>query len=530
MIAWLLALTGPALLALAAAGLVDLLRREDLTWSRRALWILAAVAAPPFTALAYVLTRPTGVERSLLGTPGGERVGTRGPREHVVHRAGRMAAHGLFRSVEVLAPPDLPPAGPQLWVASHFGALSDPIVLLHALPRPPRFLAADGLFRVPLLREVLRFLGAIPLRRSQDGGGDANRASFDAAWRTLRTGDPVAIFPEGIANDTAQLAPLRTGAARIALGAAAPGLVVVPVGIHYQDKAGLRRRVFVDVGRPLDLDGWLAERAGVIEPPGAPEPRSDDRALVRALTAELEARLRIVAPSFTDPQEQHALLTAAGIALRGPAGPGSYGARADLADALAEHPPQVKAQLVGAVAAYRDELDAAGLDDAAVVRHDRRSLRSLAVTLAIGLLLVPPAAVGAVVHAPLAVVTWASGLLRVAPVTAATIRPAVGVVGAVVTWAVVTWWAVRAGLIEGVATVLAFAAVVLPLWGLAALVVGERLLLVTSALRRRTRAVTRPRRRDRRGADLLTPLRRERQRVVDLVEAARPAGGGAPHR
>jgi glycerol-3-phosphate O-acyltransferase / dihydroxyacetone phosphate acyltransferase len=523
-IAWLLALTGPALLALAAAGLADLLRREDLTWSRRALWALAALATPPFTALAYVLTRPTGVERSLLGVPGGERARTRGPREHLVHRAGRMAAHGLFRSVEVLAPPDLPPTGAQLWVASHFGALSDPIVLLYALPRPPRFLAADGLFRYPLLREVLRFAGAIPLRRRQDGGGDANATAFEAAWRALRAGDPVAIFPEGIANDTARLAPLRTGAARIALGAGAPGLVVVPVGIHYQDKAGLRRRVFVDVGRPLDLDAWCVAR------PGAPDPRAEDRVLVRALTDELEARLRVVAPSFVDPQEQHAMLTAAGIALRGPAGPASYGARADLAAALAERPAEAKAQLVDAVATYRDELDAAGLDDAAVVRHDRRSLRSLAVALALGVLLLPPAAVGAVVHAPLAVVTWASGLLRVAPVTAATIRPTVGVVGAVLTWVAVTWWAVRAELLEGAATVLAFAAVVLPLWGLAALVVGERVLLLASALRRRTRAVTRPRRAATRGADLMTPLRRDRQRLVDLVEAARPAGDGAPHR
>lgn len=522
---WLLALTGPALLAVAAAGLADLVRREDLTWPQRGLWILAALAAPPFAALLYVLTRPTGVDRSLLGEPGGERAGTHGPREHLVHRAGRLAAHGLFRSVEVLAPPDLPRTGPQLWVASHFGALSDPIVLLHALPRPPRFLAADALFRFPVVREVLRFAGAIPVRRSQDGGGDANTMAFAAAWRTLRAGGHVAIFPEGIANDTSQLAPLRTGAARIALGAAAPGLVLVPVGIHYQDKAGLRRRVFVDVGRPLDLDAWCAARP---VPPGDPaEDLAADRALVRALTDELEARLRVAAPSFVDAEEQHALLTAAGIALRGPEGSASYGARADLADALAEQPAEVKSQLVDAVSAYRDELDAAGLDDGSVVRHDRRSLRGLAVTLVLGGLLLPPAAVGAVVHAPLAAVTWASGFLRVAPVTAATIRPAVGVVGALTTWSVVTWWAVRAELVEGVTAVLAFASVVLPLWGLAALVVGERLLLITAALRRRARFVARPGRRDATSADLLAPLRRDRQRLVALVDAAR--GGAASH-
>jgi 1-acyl-sn-glycerol-3-phosphate acyltransferase len=517
---WLLASTGPALVAVAVAGALDLLDRHDLTWPRRLAWVAAAVVAPAFAALAYVLTRPVTARRGLLGVPGGDLGGARGPRERVLQRAGRAAARGLFRSVEVVEPEDLPTDGPQLWVASHFGAFSDPIVLLHALRRPPRFLAADGLFRVPVLGWVLRSAGAIPVRRTQDGGGAANATAFDAAWAALRGDVPVAIFPEGIANDAADLAPLRTGAARIALGADLPGLRIVPVGIHYQDKAGLRSRVFVDVGAPLDLDGWLAPNGGA--PAGG-----DGRALVRALTAELERRLRVVAPSFTDVGEQHALLAAASIALRSPDGPATYGAQADLADALTELPEDERAQLVEAVAAYRDELDAAGVDDAAVVRADRRSLRSLLRTLVVGVFLLPPALLGAVVHVPLAVVTWASGLLPVAPVTAATIRPAVAVVGAVVTWTGASWWAARLELVEGAAAVLALGLVVLPLWGLAALVVGERLLLALSWVRRRAAALTGPRPLRRPATDdhdLAAPLRAGRRQVVDLVAAARPEG------
>jgi glycerol-3-phosphate O-acyltransferase / dihydroxyacetone phosphate acyltransferase len=385
-------------------------------------------------------------------------------------------------------------------------------VLIHALDRPPRFLAADGLFRLPILRQVLRAAGAIPVRRTQDGGGAANASAFQAAWDALRAGDPVAIFPEGIANDTATLAPLRTGAARIALGTDVAGVLVVPVGVHYQDKAGLRRRVFVDVGAPLDLDAWR-HRA---------EAELGDRALVRALTSELEERLRVVAPSFADAEEQHTLLTAAAIALRGAGGPASFGTQADLADALADAPHQVKAPLLEAVAAYRDELEAAGVDDAAIVRADRRSLRDVVTTLVVGALLLPPAVLGAVVHAPMVVLTWASGLLRVAPVTAATIRPAVGVVTAIVTWTSVSWWAARTGIVDGVPAAIAVGLIVLPLWGLAALVVGERLLLIASALRRGARRTRHRPRHTGREPELLRPLLRERQRVVDLVAAADP--------
>lgn len=528
---WLLALTGPATLVLAVLAVIDLVQRRDLGWSWRVVWLLGGVAAPAFAAVAYVLTRPSGVGGGLLAPAGGGPSTARGPRERTVQRLGRAAVRGLFAGVEVVhatgerevAQPD----GPQLWVASHFGALSDPIVLLHALPRPPRFLAADGLFRVPVLRWVLRGAGAIPIRRTQDGGGAANEAAFAAAWRALAAGDPVAIFPEGIANDTSQLAPLRTGAARIALGADVPGLRIVPVGIHYQDKAALRRRVLVDVGEALDVAAWRRAHtrdahaagaggaAGVGHDAGAVVP--EERALVRALTDELERRLRVVAPSFADAAEQHALLAAAGIALRSRGGPATFGARADLADALTERPPAAREALVAAVATYQDELDAAGLDDAAVVRRDRRSYRSLVGTLVVGALLLPPAILGAVVHAPLALLVWTTGRLRVAPVTAATIRPAVGVVGALATWSAVSWWAERAGVVDGLAEAVALGVVVLPLWGLAALVVLERLLLVLSALRRGAAAAVRPRGSRSGGTDVFTPLRRERQRIVDLV-------------
>jgi 1-acyl-sn-glycerol-3-phosphate acyltransferase len=529
LLAWLLALTGPALLVAVAAGVLDLLTRDDLTWRGRLAWVGAAVVSPPITAVAYALTRPFRVDRTLLPaaadvTEGGASHGSaagagsheadaddglRGPvgsRERVVRQVGQAAVRGLFRSVEVASPPV--PAGPQLWIASHFGAFSDPLVLVHALDRPPRYLAADGLFRVPLLGWLLRLAGAVPVRRSQDGGGAVNQGAFSAAWEALADGAPVGIFPEGIANDTTSLASLRTGAARIALGAPVTGLQVVPVGIHYEDKAGLRQRVFVDVGHALDVDAWRAS---------APD-GGDERATVRALTAELEARLREVAPEFVDLVEQQALRTAATVALRTDDAPRpSWGQRADLADALGRRSADDRAALVTAVDAYRRDLEAAGLDDEVVVGHRPVPARRLVVQAVVAALLLPPAAIGAVLHAPVVALAWASGRLRVAPVTAATIRPLVALVGAVLTWSAVTWWLLASATVDGVLAALAVGFVLVPLWGLAAVVLGERSLLAVRALSRL------PARRRRR--PVIETLRVERQRVVDLVRL-QPTGRG----
>ena len=67
----------------------------------------------------------------------------------------------------------------------------------------------------------------------------------------------MAIFPEGTVNDALRLKPLKTGAARIALGArekGARGLRIVPVGLVYEDKTRPRSRVLVRAGEPIDLD------------------------------------------------------------------------------------------------------------------------------------------------------------------------------------------------------------------------------------------------------------------------------------
>lgn len=138
----------------------------------------------------------------------------------------------------------------------------DPIVISHVLwdnGRPPRFLAKDTLFRVPVVGWVLRHAGQIPVVR---GTRDA-AAAVEAAVAAAESGECVIVYPEGTITKDPDLWPMsaKTGAARIALTAGVP---VIPMA-HWgaQDVMGPYRKEFkafprktmhVLVGPPVDLD------------------------------------------------------------------------------------------------------------------------------------------------------------------------------------------------------------------------------------------------------------------------------------
>ena len=94
--------------------------------------------------------------------------------------------------------------------------------LLCFAPRRVSFLAKSPLFRMPVIGSLVRALDSIPVYRRQDEGADTsrNRETFGRSAALLRRGGTLAICPEGASHSEPYLLPLKTGAARIALGAA----------------------------------------------------------------------------------------------------------------------------------------------------------------------------------------------------------------------------------------------------------------------------------------------------------------------
>jgi glycerol-3-phosphate O-acyltransferase/dihydroxyacetone phosphate acyltransferase len=211
----------------------------------------------------------------------------------------RAASHIYYR-VRFTGPAI--PAGPVLLVANHPNSLLDPTLVVAAGSRPVRFLAKAPLFSDWKIGWVVKAAGAIPVyRRADDPTQMArNEDVFREVIQVLKGGAVVGIFPEGITHSEPEMAPLRTGAARIALGAAAQlGYTpsIVPVGLSFRAKEIFRSDAYVVRGFPLAW-GDLAAR-GV-----------DDAEAVRELTSRIDAALRSVTVNLTEWEDQPIVETA----------------------------------------------------------------------------------------------------------------------------------------------------------------------------------------------------------------------------
>ncbi|HEY2374783.1 MAG TPA: lysophospholipid acyltransferase family protein [Gemmatimonadaceae bacterium] len=204
-----------------------------------------------------------------------------------------IALRWFYRRIDVEGLDRLPSAAPVILVVNHPNALVDALLVGWAMPRRIVLTAKSTLFQSPALARFLTWVGVVPLVRSSDvrtvsGTIDPRRntLAFGALRDVLRRGGAVVVFPEGISHDEPSLAPLRTGAARIALEArdegGVHGLQIVPVGLTFERKQTPRTRVLVQVGEPIALDRWNI---------------SGDNA-VSALTEEIDARLRTVTQNY----------------------------------------------------------------------------------------------------------------------------------------------------------------------------------------------------------------------------------------
>jgi 1-acyl-sn-glycerol-3-phosphate acyltransferase len=346
----------------------------------------------------------------------------------IIRGIAAVLVYGTYRTVELRRPEADLSDRPVIIVANHFAGFADPVLMMYGLQRRPRFLAKATLWSNPVVGKLLDLLGVLPISRAVDGATESNVDTFAACHEALRNREVIALFPEGTTHDQASIVDIRTGTARIALGArasGAEGIVIVPVGIHYEDKAGWRSRIYAQVGDPIDLDADLAlyVEAGTAED-------DSNREAVKRLTTEIEVRLRSVSPDYSTEAEWDALGAAAEVALRAelydPSTPVSFGDREELADRLRSAPPKARDAVQDAVADYRVALNHHRVRDTSVAAYSRvggalpdYTARSLLGALA----LAPTAIAGLAANAiPIAIMTAIRKNLNVEPVTMATVR------------------------------------------------------------------------------------------------------------
>src|SRR5688572_18371228 len=162
----------------------------------------------------------------------------------------RFCLRIFYRRIEFVGLGALPD-GAVIFAVNHPNGLVDPLFLLCYAPRPVSFLAKAPIFRYPVIGWFARVFEGIPVYRKQDQTAGSNRETFGRARAVLRSGGSIAIFPEGTTHDDPRLRELKTGVARIALGAHLDELSVIPTGIYYTAKHIFRSSALVVFGTPL---------------------------------------------------------------------------------------------------------------------------------------------------------------------------------------------------------------------------------------------------------------------------------------
>jgi len=328
-----------------------------------------------------------------LGEPAGYRL---------VRWLARFLVALFYRRVEVVGLNRVPLAGPLVVAANHHQGLMDGILLAAALPRRLRPIAKAPLFRYPVIGQIARLAGAIPVHRRQDTGGSAadNRAMFGAAQHALVQGEAILIFPEGVSQPEPALMALRTGAARLVLGSDGeadrdlprPGATtLLPAGLMFHEPGTFR------VGTALVLIGEPVPASDL----EAPAPGTADEA-VRRLTDRLGRALQRLIVEARDRHTLELVHAAEAIwreetadAARAPQVRAVWRQRAARADQyLAAAEPARLAALRGRLERYTKDLDLAGLTDrslsegyrpVAVLRYALREGLALALGLPLAL-------------------------------------------------------------------------------------------------------------------------------------------------
>ena len=202
----------------------------------------------------------------------------------------------FYRRIDLSHAERIPGHGPMVIAANHHNALVDAMLIVASVPRRITPLAKAPLFRHPLIGPFLTLVGAVRVHRRVDGADPReNAAMFAAAVGALRAGGALLIFPEGTSQPRPTLMPLRTGAARIVLSAAADGVraTLVPVGLVFDVPGTFRAAsALVSVGAPVSADDAARQYAE------APE------AAVRALTDRLADAIRA---QIVEAEDHHTL-------------------------------------------------------------------------------------------------------------------------------------------------------------------------------------------------------------------------------
>jgi 1-acyl-sn-glycerol-3-phosphate acyltransferase len=388
-----------------------------------------------------------------------------------IHAFISVALRLFFRRIEASNVERVPETGAIIFVLNHPNGLVDPALVFVSLPRRVSFLAKSTLFSIPVGGFLMRSLEALPVYRRIDAPDEMskNLRTFEACRELLNRGRCIAIFPEGISHNETKLQPMKTGAARIALGALSVSgqqsaisgqpeeseaearasaraesstkeennsqintytrglktegqrtkdegqinLKIMAAGLYYTSKTAFRSEALIRYGEIFD-----------VEPSEPDENGEPAREAVQDLTDKIENALRNVTLNLESEKELDTILKAEALfssvyqnLLFKQTLAQSFQHLQNLAEKyklLGENEPEKMRELNERIARYENDLKTSGItaESLSVLQHPTfYVLRYLVLRVLLLIILSPAAIVGAIIHSPAFVFSNFIGLM-----------------------------------------------------------------------------------------------------------------------
>ncbi|GAB5539571.1 MAG: hypothetical protein Salg2KO_16740 [Salibacteraceae bacterium] len=151
-----------------------------------------------------------------------------------------------------------------LFVCNHPSALFDPVLIAISTRKPLHFLAGAEWFGKGFQRWLFqRQFNMIPVYRpwlAHEGAKEkvSNEDMFRACYESLAAKKRIIIFPEASSVTVPWIRDIKTGAARIKIGAdkhdpKQEPVKIVPIGINYTNPHRFQTSVLIKVGDPIDF-------------------------------------------------------------------------------------------------------------------------------------------------------------------------------------------------------------------------------------------------------------------------------------
>jgi len=154
----------------------------------------------------------------------------------------------LFR-IDVQGEENIPKTGPCILCINHKSVLDPPLIGVF-IPRKLNFMAKEELFRIPILKEIIKAFGAFPVKRAT-----ADISAIKTALNLLKEGRILAIYPEGTRNKSDDLIQAKSGMTFIAIKAQVP---IIPIGIS--GKYRLFHKIHINIGEPIYLTEYYNQK------------------------------------------------------------------------------------------------------------------------------------------------------------------------------------------------------------------------------------------------------------------------------